>query len=375
MRITRVFVVALALAAVLAPAAAALAFEDWPGYHPPDAIQGASYSFQFKAHAGCPPYKYSIYRGSLPPGLTLGSSGQITGAATTPGYYPFTVQLEDQCGTQPSQRDFSINISPKLTVLTDDIGHGIVGNPYSIKFSASGGGNQSWALYSGSGPLPPGLSFAADGTLSGTPTTAGSYSFVVQVSDASRSDTHQVSLEVVDKLAATPVTTKEYEVGTPLSIKLAATGGKAPLAWSQAGGTLPAGLTLNGDTITGTPTAPGSTHNLLTLSDAFGQTAVVDVPLTIRAAVAIKTAKLPATKVGKLYRAVLRTNGGVQPFGWKVTSGKFPVGIRLNRTTGVLSGSARQAGSFTLEFTVRDSYGQTQAASLTLTVAPVKKKK
>jgi hypothetical protein len=373
MRIARVFLLVLVLAAVTAPVAAALAFEDWPGYHPPDAIQGSTYSFQFKAHAGCPPYKFSMFRGDLPPGLQLSSSGQITGSPTTPGFYPFTVQLEDQCGTQPSQRDFSINISPKLTVLTDNIGYGVVGNAYSIQFSASGGGQQVWSVYSGA--LPPGLGFAADGTLSGTPTTAGAYSFIVKVADATRSDTHQVSIEVADKLAATPVTTKEYEVGAPLSVKLAATGGKAPLAWSQTGGTLPAGVSLNGDTITGTPTAAGAGHDQFTVKDAFGQTVVVDVPLTIRAAVAVRTAKLPATKVGKLYHAVLRTNGGVQPFLWKVTSGKFPVGIRLDRKTGVLAGTARKAGSYPLTFTVKDAYGITQDVSLTLTVAPAKKKK
>ena len=373
MRITRVFVLVLALAAIAAPVAAALAFDDWPGYHPPDAIQGATYDFQFKGHAGCPPYKYSMFRGSLPPGLALSESGRITGSPTTPGYYPFTVQLDDQCGTQSSQRDFSINISAKLTVLTDNIGFGIVGNAYSIKFSASGGGQQVWSVYSGS--LPPGLSFGADGTLSGTPTTAGAYSFIVKVADASRSDTHQVSLEVVDKLAATPVTTKEYEVGAPISVKLAATGGKAPLTWSQTGGALPAGVTLSGDTISGTPTAAGSTSDQFTVKDAFGQTAVVDVRLTVHAALAVKTAKLPATRVGKLYRAVLRTNGGVQPFLWKVTSGKFPVGIRLDRKTGVLSGTAKKAGSFPLTFTVKDALGKTSDVSLTLTVAPKPKKK
>jgi hypothetical protein len=102
---------------------------------------------------------------------------------------------------------------------------------------------------------------------------------------------------------------------------------------------------------------------------------VVDVALNVRAALAIKTTKLAATKVGKLFHAVLRTNGGVAPLLWKVTSGKFPVGIRLNRKTGVLSGTARQAGAYPVTFTVTDAFAQTQDVSLTLNVAKAKKKK
>jgi len=57
----------------------------------------------------------------------------------------------------------------------------------------------------------------------------------------------------------------------------------------------------------------------------------------------------------------------VGPFTWKA-SGKFPVGLRFNRATGVLSGAARKAGKFPLRFTVRDSLGESSAKSLVLTV-------
>jgi hypothetical protein len=81
------------------------------------------------------------------------------------------------------------------------------------------------------------------------------------------------------------------------------------------------------------------------------------------------------TKVGKLYQATLRTVGGVAPFTWKVTAGKFPVGIRLDRKAGVLSGMSRKAGTFPLTFMVTDSLGETSDVSLTLTVNALPKKK
>jgi Putative Ig domain len=54
------------------------------------------------------------------------------------------------------------------------------------QLAASGGlGAQSWALATGSS-LPAGLSLAgATGVISGTPTTAGSYSFTVRLTDVS----------------------------------------------------------------------------------------------------------------------------------------------------------------------------------------------
>jgi hypothetical protein len=99
------------------------------------------------------------------------------------------------------------------------------------------------------------------------------------------------------------------------------------------------------------------------------------VSLVVHAKVAVKTLRLAPTKIGKPYRATLRTAGGVGPFTWKVTSGRFPVGIRLDRKTGLLTGRAQKAGTFPLRFTVTDSFGQTSEASLVLTVNALKKKK
>ena len=60
---------------------------------------GAAYSSSLPASGGTPPYKsFSIKSGTFPPGLTLGSSGAITGTPTSGGCYPFTAQVTDTYG-------------------------------------------------------------------------------------------------------------------------------------------------------------------------------------------------------------------------------------------------------------------------------------
>ena len=76
----------------------------------------------------------------------------------------------------------------------------------------------------------------------------------------------------------------------------------------------------------------------------------------------------------KRYRAKLNSTGGLPPRIWKVTSGKFPKGLRMDRKTGVVSGIPRKSGSFKLTFQVTDGLKVTATKTLRIVVAPAKKK-
>jgi len=164
---------------------------------------GVPFTFSFTASGGVLPYVWSLASGPLPPGLTLSATGVLSGTPTTAGTYPYTVKV-----TEAADRSTTINCS--LLVIAAPIIAGCpvgplnVGVAFLFTFTASGGtAPLTWSLQSG--PLPPGLTLSSGGALTGTPTTPGTYPYVVKVTDSgARSSTISCSLDVI---AAPPLFT------------------------------------------------------------------------------------------------------------------------------------------------------------------------
>jgi hypothetical protein len=103
-----------------------------------------------------------------------------------------TCSAVDQLTYHPS--DTTCRTGP-LTITTTSLPNGVNGNAYSQTVTASGGtGSYSFSLASGT--LPAGLSLSASGTISGTPTAAGTSTFTVSVSDGSTSATKILSITI-----------------------------------------------------------------------------------------------------------------------------------------------------------------------------------
>ncbi len=72
-----------------------------------------------------------------------------------------------------------------LQIATGSLPSATMGVTYSYQIQASGGSPAySWSLASSSPPLPPDLSFSANGVLSGLPTITGVFTLMVQVLDS-----------------------------------------------------------------------------------------------------------------------------------------------------------------------------------------------
>jgi large repetitive protein len=119
---------------------------------------------------------------ALPAGLTLEGGGTLYGTPTVDGTYPITVTATDAFGCSGTGPTYTLLICPVITVTNPVVAAGTVSVPFSQTFSSSGG--NAPVTFSTTSSLPPGLTLAADGTLSGTPTAGGIYPITVTATDA-----------------------------------------------------------------------------------------------------------------------------------------------------------------------------------------------
>lgn len=149
---------------------------------------------------------------------------------------------------------------------------GTVGAPYSIRFvesDGSGCGPGRQAFYVDSGLLPPGLTLAPDGSLSGIARQAGTFQFYVEMREpqddpnncAGKRTQKQFTLKIRQPpwITSRPAIPPEPEVGTSFRMTLRARGGSGVFVWALVAGKLPLGLRLRDDgSIVGTPRFAGT---------------------------------------------------------------------------------------------------------------------
>lgn len=100
----------IVLVAILLLSIGTAAFAACPGTleiltegHPMGFVNQSYYS-QLQAYGGTPGYTWSIYSGTLPPGLSLNSStGEITGTPTTVGFWTVCFRVTDSAGCTRTQ--------------------------------------------------------------------------------------------------------------------------------------------------------------------------------------------------------------------------------------------------------------------------------
>jgi hypothetical protein len=237
----------------------------------PEGAQGVPYTTTLNATGGEPPYTWSTVTSNLPSTLTLGSNGVISGTPSASGTFSIEAEVTDsQLPThETTTKTFSLTIGGPIAITTTSpLPNTTVGTPYTEILSATGGVGPPYS-WSWSGSTPPGLGISTGGTISGTATVPGIYSFQVTVTDAdSNTVTDTFVLDVASPLSITANTLPGANHGRSYSAKVTTTGGLGALHFTST--KLPPGLGINSTTgvISGTAGASGSYTFTVTVTDS-----------------------------------------------------------------------------------------------------------
>ncbi|HUA83689.1 MAG TPA: putative Ig domain-containing protein [Bryobacteraceae bacterium] len=374
---------AVILAGAVAQAAVAFSIPILPSSASNGAV-GAGYSVTFSCEdcGGALTWSYS---GTLPSGLNFTSNtstATLSGTPNTGGAYSFTVSFIGPEGENGSQ-NYTVNI---LQIMPSSLPNGSTSVFYAQTLSvAYGSGSYSWS----SANLPSWLTLSSAGTLSGTPTTAGTYSFNVTAS--------QLLAQVVPRQDAPPgssvsafytitvipglrisssVNLPNGVVDMNYSTTITASGGQPPYTFTleqstEVSNTLPAGLTLNGQgLLLGVPMMAGDYGFNIDVTDSAQDQISAFFQLIIAAPFSITTASpLPTGSLQVAYSQSLNATGGNPPYAFSITTGQLPPGITL-QPSGGFTGTAVSMGTFSFTAQATDSSGYTASKQFQLSIAP-----
>ena len=346
----------------------------------PEGQVGGNYTaVELAASGGRAPYTYALKTGITPPsGLNLSTAGKISGTPRAAGTFKFTLVASDsQSPTKATaEREFTLVIKPAVPLAItapNPMPAANVGSVYGpASFTASGGlPPYTWSVTPS--PAAPGLTFSG-GNLTGTPTTAGNYTFTVRVVDsASANATRTITLPVGALIPlewVTPATLPGGQVLTTYNATLTTRGGTAPVTITRISGNLSAGLTQSGTRISGTPTAVGNATFTLQARDKNGVTANRTFTLPVAPYDLAVSADSPSSVSGTVNQPFasepFNADGGQDPYVWSIVGTK-PAWLKIDSDSGVLSGTSNATGNFTVVVSVKD--GNAQTANKTCTVS------
>ncbi len=317
---------------------------------------------------------------SLPSGLSMYSgNGRIFGQISTPGSYSTTVTVTN--GKTSSTSTITWTVSNRLVGATNL--PPVIAQPAAQATQAGTTGSLqilgsdpegSSLTYSASG-LPAGLTLSpTTGLISGTPTTAGTYTVQITAADAGGATASTSFIWTITPANQAPViqavAAQSTTVGTSVSVNLKASdpdGGA--LTWSATG--LPTGLSLSSTgQITGTPTTAGTSAVQVTVKDPQGASASTSFTWTVTAANQPPVMQSLAAQTHRAGTSVMLALPVWDPEGGALTCSatSVPAGLTLNASTCVFSGKPTTAGTLTVVAKVTDAAGASASTSFNWTI-------
>jgi hypothetical protein len=259
-----------------------------------------------------------------------------------------------------------------LIKVTGTLPAGEVGVSYNSTVNVSGGSHPytfsiSW------GELPAGLKLGAkSGTISGTPSKAGTYNFGIHALDSDSNggaNAFAITVSAGSEVSVT-VTPATASVASGKTMQFSATVSNTSdvaVTWSASSGTI------SSKGLYTAPTTGASTSATVTATSVADTKATATAAVTITATssptLSVTTSSLSNATSGVSYSDTLAASGGKAPYTWTESSGALPSGLDVE-SSGVINGTTTKTGAYTFSVEVTDSSSpkQTASKSLTLTV-------
>jgi LPXTG-motif cell wall-anchored protein len=206
---------------------------DFSSGPPPSGTVASVYSFQLTTGLFGPPMFFTNPT-DLPPGLTLSSSGLISGTPTQAGSFPVTFDVDTMFDFGTASYVMEILPTPVPAVITSSAPvDGTAGTAYSFAIAASGVPAAAFAIASGN--LPPGLTLnTATGAISGVPTQAGTWQVTLSATSAgTAADTaaYTVTIAAAD-VASVPAAPASSASNGPIGLPTTGTDPQEPLGFA-----------------------------------------------------------------------------------------------------------------------------------------------
>jgi uncharacterized protein YhjY with autotransporter beta-barrel domain len=335
---------------------------------------GQAYSQTLTASQGTGPYTYATVSDSLPAGLSLSSSGSLSGTPSASGSFSFTVQATDSYGATGSQ-SYTLAIALPVPVANDVVDAKVAANSTSNVIGLSTSGTvTSVAVASQAGH---GTAVASGSSISYTPTAgySGTDSFTYTASNSSGTSAPATVTVTITEPALVFASTSlpAGTMGQSYSQNVSAAQGAAPYSYTITLGSLPPGLSLNSATgqITGTPTQQGSFDFTVQATDSCGvkgvqsytlQIAVMPVPVTAASSMGVN-ANSSANPV------TLSMTGGAASSVTVVVQAVHGVAV-VSGTNIAYTPTAGYSGEDAFFYSASNAGGSSEEAKVTITVRP-----
>lgn len=322
---------------------------------------------------GVAPYAVSL--SGAPEWMTVNSSGELGGTATTSGNLSFNLVVED-AHERITRLPIAFNLASGLYIKEPIFSNTMTGEAFAFERQIEGSGGfepYSWEIGNFGSSGNPGLSIdETTGELSGTAEAPGFYSFDVTMTDARGSVAERtVEVAVADNIAITAPEFALSMVGDEVNVisNPVRTGGTAPFNWELT--SAPAWLSINNATgvLSGVPTSNGDFNVTILATDSQGHSESTNASLEVSPEIILTAPSVAETKTGELLivNAQASATGGNGDFTWTMSGA--PSWMSLNSSTGAIDGIAGTPDiTEDIAIKVTDARGLTRNTSFNVTV-------